>query len=217
MPYSQLVYRDLRPTQPPARATVIVLHGNHGTLNDLLPLTSSFRSDFRVFTPEAARGVYRMREVVGHTWYGGWRVERPEPASFGDSLAQLERFVHDVRDRTDEGEPLPFLLGYDQGAVLALSLATVVPNLVAGVMAISGCLPSFADPTLLPLPEMALPVLMITDPADPDLPIESVDRTAIQLRGRGARVTNLSLSDARDLGSDVADALNGWLNAQLDH
>lgn len=217
MPYSQLVYRDHRPDRSPARATVIALHGNHGSLKDLMPLTNQLRSDLRIFAPEAARGVYRMREVVGHTWYGGWQVERPEPASFGDSLAQLERFIHDVRGRTDEGEPAPFLLGYDQGAVLALALATVVPDLIAGVMAVCGSLPSFADPTLLPVPEMTLPILLIADPADADLPADAIDRTAAQLEERGAQVTTTRLPDACDFGLTVAEPLNDWLETQLGH
>lgn len=213
MLYSQLVYRDHRPDRSPARATVIALHGNHGSLNDLMPLTDQLRSDLRIFAPEAARGVYRMRDVVGHTWYGGLRLEQPEPASFGDSLAQLERFVHDVRGRSDEGEPPPFLLGYDQGAVLALALATVVPDLIAGVMAVCGSLPSFADPALLPVPEMTLPILLIADPADADLPADAIDRTAAQLEDRGARVTTTWLPDARGLGMSVAETLNDWLDA----
>ena len=216
MPHSALVYRDVPPASPPARETIVALHGANGGLDDLVPLARSLRPDARVVAPEAARGVYRIRDVVAHTWYGGWRAERPEPASFGDSLAQLERFVHDVRERAAEGEPaLPWLLGYDQGAVLALSLAAIAPGLVRGVMAVGGCLPAFSDPHLLvPVPS-DLPVLLVGDRGADAPPAAAVEATAARLADLGARVTTTWVDGAHALGPAVAEELRSWLAGRL--
>lgn len=63
---------------------------------------------------------------AGYSWYLGDDPERPEAASFGDVLAELDLFVAAL-DR-------PFVLaGRGQGAVLAMALALHAPNALAGV------------------------------------------------------------------------------------
>jgi phospholipase/carboxylesterase len=220
MPHSVLAYRDLPPARAPARATVVALHGGGGWLDDLAPLARSLGPDLRVVLPEAARGLVTFRETVGHVWYGGRRIERPEPSSFGDNLAQLERFVHDVRERADAGEPRPegprpWLLGYDQGAVLALSLAAIAPDLIAGVMAVCGCLPTFSDPDLLEYVAADLPILLIGDPDTDAPPASTVEATATRFAELGARVTTEWIAGAKELHSDVTVTLRTWLDDQL--
>ena len=214
-PHSQLAFRDLPAISGQAAATVVALHGRDGGLDDLIPLAAALGPDVRIVAPGAARGVYRGVDVVAHTWYGG-RLDRPEPASFGDSLAQLERFVHDVRGRAAEDEPaLPWLLGHDQGAVLAISLAAIAPDLVAGVMAVRGCLPVFTDHNLLvPVPS-DLPVLLVGDRDEDSPPAAAVEVTAARLAHMGARVTTAWVDGARALGPAVADQLRSWLAGRL--
>jgi phospholipase/carboxylesterase len=215
MPHSSLVYRVLIPPAAPVRATVVALHGGHGNLDDVVPLAQALGSDLRIVAPEAARGVYNFRTMVAHNWYGWSHAYRPEPASFGDSLAQLERFLHDVRERTDSDVPAaPWLLGFDQGAVLALSLAAIVPDLTAGAIAICGCLPLFTDPTLLEPVASDLPLLLIGDPADPALPAADIEATAARFAALGARVTVRWVDGARGLGPAVADGAGAWLDGQ---
>jgi predicted esterase len=215
MPHSVLVYRDVPPAVAPARATVVALHGGGGWLDDLGPLARSLGDDLRVVLPEAPRSLVTFRETVGHVWYGGRRVERPEPSSFGDNLAQLERFLHDVRERAGPGEPeRPWLLGYDQGAVLALALAAIAPDLVAGVMAVCGCLPAFPAPDPLDPVPSDRPVLLVGDRADDRPPAAAIEATAAQLSGLGAGVTVEWRSEARSLGPPVVDALRAWWEDQ---
>ena len=216
MPHSVLVYRDLPSALAPDRATIVALHGRGGWLDDLVPLARSLGTDLRVVVPEAARNLVNFRQTVGHVWYGGWRVERPEPSSFGDSLAQLERFVHDVRERAAEGAPTaPWLLGYDQGAVLALSLAAIAPDLVSGAMAVCGCLPTFSDPGLLEPVPSRLPVLLVGDRADDSPPAAEVEATAARLAGCGAGVATSWIPGARALGPAVAEELRTWFDGAL--
>jgi phospholipase/carboxylesterase len=217
MPHSVLVYRDVPPAVAPARATIVALHGSGGWVDDLALLARSLGTDLRVVLPEAARGLVTFRETVGHVWYGGRRIERPEPSSFGDSLAQLERFLHDVRERAVEGEPAdPWLLGYDQGAVLALALAAIAPDLVAGVMAICGCLPTFSDPSLLESVASDRPLLLVGDRADQAPPAAEIEATQQRFANLGARVTTTWIDGARQLGPTVAEELQRWFDGRFD-
>jgi predicted esterase len=184
-------------------------------LDDLVPLARSLGAGLRVVAPEAARGVYHFREVVAHTWYGGLRSDQPEPASFGDSLAQIERFVHDVIERAPDDEPArPWLLGYEQGAVLALAAAAVIPDLLAGVMAVCGALPEIRE-WEPPYAEVSdLPVLLISDPADPTITAEQAQHSAVTLQEWGMVVTHQEIAAARRLGPLVSDTLRAWFASQ---
>jgi predicted esterase len=216
MPHSSLVYRDLRPSGGQTRATVIALHGGNGNLDDVVPLAQALGSDIRIVAPESARGVYNFRTMVAHNWYGWSHAYRPEPASFGDSLAQIERFIYDVRERAAPGEPArPIHLGYDQGAVLALTAALALPDLLSGVMAVCGSLPQLPEDDLFPVTASDLPVMLVSAPKDPLLSSEVVEQTASRLRELGLSVTSAEIPSARKLDATVADELSRWLQVRL--
>lgn len=210
--YSQLVYREIDPAEQNAadQHTIVALHGDRGELDDLLPLARSLGPGQRIVAPEAARGVYAGLHIVSRTWFGGTR-QRPEPASFGDSLAQLERFMYDVRARqgTDR-QPPPWLLGYDQGAVLALSIGIIAPDLISGVMAICGGLPTFSDPKLLDPVASDLPILLIGDGSNRPSAETRIDSTATRLAQLGNRVTVRWVEDVAQLGESVTNELRLW-------
>jgi predicted esterase len=211
---SQLVYRAAPPTAA-ARATLVVLHGRNSRLDQLFPLAQRLGPDLTIVAPEAARGVYVDRELVSYTWFGIQELPYPEPASFGDSLYQLEQFVYDVRARQLHEEPPPYVLGYDLGAVLALTLTGVIPDFLSGVVAVCGYLPIIPGWTP-PMERLeGLPVLLVSDPGDPSTPTELVAATAAQLRGRGADLTLESLRGAGKLGNELEDVLRSWFDAQL--
>ena len=218
--YSQLVYRQIDPVQQSGtdQRTIIALHGNQGGLDDLVPLAKSLGSENRVVAPEAARGVYSGLQLVSRTWFGG-TCGKPEPASFGDSLAQLERFIYDVRNRTTSGmnQSPPWLLGYDQGAVLALTLAIVTPEAIAGVMAIGGQLPTFSRSNLLEPVRANLPALLLGDHARREVDGHGLASTVSRLTDLGNHVTVRWVERPADLGPPVSEELRTWLNAQSNH
>ena len=122
--------------------------------------------DLSITGIQAAKGVYLGRDVVGYQWFVG-PLAAPSPVHFGDALAELERFFWDELDRQDEQPPrLPFLLGWEQGGQMALSMAGATPHLISGVIAIDAQLPDVPgwDPPLGPLD--GLPVLIINPVGD---------------------------------------------------
>jgi pimeloyl-ACP methyl ester carboxylesterase len=89
-------------------------------------------------------------------------MEAPSPAFFGDSLSEIEKFLWDEIERQSrDNAELPFLLGVEQGAIMALATAAAVPDLISGVIAIDGTFPHVPgwQPPLAPLE--GLPVLLI--------------------------------------------------------
>jgi|SRR5687768_7101351 predicted esterase len=219
MARSMLIYRE--PVVPGAcPGTLVGLHGRGGDVNQLEPLFRMVEPAFQVFAPQAARPISPAtmgdhHEDTGFIWYfGGPELGRPEPATFGESLWQMEQFIYDIRDRQDDGRPL-FLVGYDQGGVLAATMAGVVPELLSGVAVIRGYLPEVRGWSPPVEDAGGLPVLVVHDPEDPDVPIALIERTAEQLGHRQSTVELRSLPGSRlDLEAPcrlVAD----WLHARV--
>jgi predicted esterase len=207
-PRSMLVYREVEGAQRPETATVIALHGRDASLDQLIPLAASLGPDLRIVAPEAARGVYLGLELRGRTWFGIQEPGYPEPASFGDSLVQLERFVLDVLDRSAP----PILLGYDLGAVLALAAVLAFPDRLSGVVAVCGYLPTIRGWSPPSVAANGLPVLLVSSRPDDDVPERLLAATAETLRGRGAAVTTIEEPRARDRGDEVVRHVRSWLD-----
>ncbi len=131
---------------------------------------------------------------AGFTWYLGDHPSRPEAASFGDALAQLDAFVRDLT--------APFVLaGQEQGAVLAVTLALHAPRGLAGVYACGGAIPAI-DGWQLPRTDLEQLEFVFTQ-LDPAMYRE----TALTLEERGVTVRD---GDALDAG-----AMTGWLQSRL--
>jgi pimeloyl-ACP methyl ester carboxylesterase len=168
--------------------------------------------DGRVISLESYKGVFVGRDIVGFTWYVG-PLDRPSPLFFGDALSEIERFLWDEVDRqeADEAE-LPFLVGVEQGGIMALATAGAVPDLLSGVIAIDAFLPIVPgwEPPLAPLE--GLPVLVIERIGAPPVPagVLSGETLAETLRGWGAMVDVVSA----DGDAVPAVEMAGWLSRQ---
>ena len=209
-PHSQLAFLDLVPDSGAPCGTIVALHGDQGDSEDLVPFARAIGPTARIVAPMAARGVYHGVTLMSRTWFGG-SLTRPEPASFGDSLAQLERFLVDVDDRRQsDKEDLPVLLGYDQGAVLALSAAKLFPDLVAGVIAIAGALPAFRDWGHDSAPALGLPILIVSDDASTREAGPCLRATANDLEEAGALVSVVAMAAARELGAELRHIVSDW-------
>jgi len=213
-----LIYRCL-PNDPASIATLIGLHGRGADLDQLGPLCGEAAPSFELVTPQAARPInavldgYPLQEE-GFTWYWGEEVCRPEPATFGESLWQLEQFVCDVRDRHNVKRSI-FLVGHDQGAVLAATTVGIMPELLTGVVVICGCLPEIRGWSLPVENAEGLPVLLMHDPEDTQIPLALVQRTAKEFARRNAQVELRQLLGIRRDPLIAANVLKQWLVMHL--
>lgn len=170
--------------RPPAEAAgaMILIHGRGATAEDILSLASELRRpDFAYLAPQAA----------GHTWY---------PYSF---LAPMERnepglssglaLIGDLLGRLQEQGVTPertVLLGFSQGACLALEFAARNARRFGGLAGLSGGL---IGPPGTPREYAGsfegTPVFLGCSDRDPHVPLERVKETTEVLSRMGARVT----------------------------
>ncbi len=213
LPRSQLVFTTVEVAEGPANQVVIALHGYGGQMTDLVPLGRSLGPGVEMWIPRAPRPAYFGRQTIAHYWYVGERNGTPDPPSFGDCLFQVEQFVLDVVERSSELRRAPILLGVDQGAVLALAAAKVIPDRLGGVVALAGYLPRIPGAPL-PVDKLeGLPILMINEPLSGGA-ARRVHASATRLERDGARVESHEVADARQIESpDVRRLVMAWYQA----
>lgn len=166
---SQLLRREWCAPSRPRRGTLVALHSDGADASELAGLCAGLEDELDVLAPQAARSRNpflgsappddpRWRAYGGFRWFARDDAGRPEPASFGDSLWQVEQLVRELLER---GDAPVYLLGYREGATLALGAALAFPRLVDGVLAIDGARPEipgwserFEIPADLPVEEL---------------------------------------------------------------
>lgn len=169
------------PDPAAARLCAVLLHGRGSAASDILSLADEIAlADVAYVAPDAA----------GHTWYPFsflQPLDRNQPHL--DSALAL---VHRVVGRLAAAGVPPgriALLGFSQGACLALEYAARHPQRYAAVIGLSGGLigPP-GTPRDYPGSLDASPVFLGCSNVDPHIPVERVHETAAVFRALGAAV-----------------------------
>jgi pimeloyl-ACP methyl ester carboxylesterase len=209
-PLSQLIYKRVQDNGASPR--ILTLHKYNQYGQDVKEYAFAASPDARIIGLESYKGVFLEKSIVGYTWFVG-PFDRPSPLFFGDALAEIERFLWDEIDRQegDQAE-LPFLIGVEQGAIMALAAAAAVPDLISGAIAVDAALPVVPgwEPPLAPLD--GLPILQIDDPArQPVQGVLSGDELAETFTRWGGIVTRVSVPEP---SSQVpAEPMARWMGA----
>ncbi len=213
-----LVYRD-----PPRQAaddaiTIVGLHDEGFDLEQLRPFEEVVGPRFRLVTPQAPRSLTAASrgpgyEADGYRWYCGEDAAHPDTATFGESLWQVEQFLDDVMEREGRNRRV-FLLGHGQGAMLAATMAFIMPDRLAGVAAIAGYVPQISGWTPPTGNAGGLPVLLVRDPEDQELPVDYVQRTADDLCRLDAAVDLQEVAGARHNPLAAGPVACGWFAAR---
>ena len=213
----RLVHRAIPPRSPSASPPLLVLlHGIGADEEDLLPLAPLLDPRFLVISARAPHP-----EPPGHRWYAiDWRASPPraDPAEIVASRELLGRFVEEAVAEHRADPSRVFLLGFSQGAIMALALLLARPDLVRGVVAHSGRLARLAgsDATAAALSGAA--VLLLHGEEDPVVPAAE-GRKAYQVLASllGARASWVAFPG---LGHAISEQSLGeaarWLTARLD-
>jgi len=211
-----LVHRIHRPSAPSPRPPLLVLlHGIGADEEDLFGLAPALDPRFLVVSPRAPH----VLRPTGYAWYAiDWSTRPPTVDSDQAEASRglLAAFVEETVARHGADPGRVFLLGFSQGAIMALGLALARPDLVRGVVAHSGrLLPSFLSGAAPAQALSGLEVLVQHGGADDVVPVE---------RGRESRDLLAPLLGERtsyreyDLGHSIseeslADAA-AWLAAR---
>ena len=190
-----------------ARAAMILVHGRGANAEDIISLAEEFPlPGFAFLAPQAA----------GNTWYPQ-RFTAPLSANqpwLDSALAAIGRVLAQVQAAGIPPERT-FLLGFSQGACLALEYAARNPRRYGGLIGLSGGLigPQ-VEPSRYPAGLAGTPVLLGCSDIDPHIPQARVLETARTLEQLGA-VVDLRLYPGmgHTVNEDELEAIRGMLAA----
>lgn len=137
---------ELRPENGPVKQLFILLHGVGANSADLLPLAYQFRKTFPDaafllpdgFHPFDGRGWLDDKDNRRQWFSTSGVTEETRPARVAESMPALHAFVRQAQDRFKMLQTDTALIGFSQGAIMALEYSIVHDGGVGRVLAFSG-------------------------------------------------------------------------------
>ena len=194
-------------TVEPADATdqtpiVIALHGRGARADSFARLTEGLRLPLRFIV---GRGPLPWGATGGRQWFGA-----KKSAPFDGITTRVEELgtlVEQLQERYP-GSPKPILLGFSQGAMLAMQAVAATPERFGGVVALSGS---------LPLPDAGaralapVPALLTAGSFDTIVTPASTDAAAARLKELGHAPEVIHFKGAHSIARELIPRIRSFL------
>jgi len=176
---------ELKPRVPGLNRTLVLLHGYGADENDLLPLAHELDPRLRAVSLQAPI-------PLGGPMRAWFNLDQDaEGLSFDPEEARAGlRSALQAVEEIARTAPRPLLLGFSQGAAVALGIALMRPDLPAAVLSLSGVPPALEPRDLAPAEKLrGFPVFAAHGVHDALLPIELGRTVRDELARLGLAVT----------------------------
>lgn len=207
MPLERL---DRKPAGGQAAGCVVVLHGRGVTGEDLVPLAGELRlPNLRFIFPDAPFSF----PGFDHGWC--WYESTPDH----DGLTNSRRLLFDLLRGLEQEGVAPgqtVLLGFSQGAVMALDVGVRYPKRLGGIIALSGylCAPEALREEKSPA-AAGLPILMAHGSEDDVLPVQWARTATNALKAEGFQVKFLEYPMGHQIVMEEVEEVRAFLRAIL--
>jgi phospholipase/carboxylesterase len=177
--------------QPPAAVAgdgselLLLFHGVGATAHDMLPLGQALAAQRPSAWVVSVRSPDPSDFGTGWQWFSVQGItEAGRPARVQATLPRFLQTVAHWQDRANANASTTTLIGFSQGAIMALEATQVPAPPAHRVVAIAG---RFAQPPQLAPPDTALHLMH--GEADPVMPVALAEQAAERLQQLGATVT----------------------------
>lgn len=200
-----------RPASQPNRGqtpTLVLLHGMGGHKTDLMTLGSMLEVHFSVLSLLAPMNL----PEGGHSWYGVRFT--PEPVIDLEQAEAARLLVIDFlieAVRRYNLEPRVFLAGFSQGAIIAASVALTRPDLVAGLVMMSGRILPEVKTQAASVGLEQLNVFVAHGRDDQRLPVFHAHETRDLLERLGVKLTFREYANGHEVGTEENRDVTQWL------
>jgi len=206
-----LTYLDLAPANPENAPLVIMLHGYGSNEKDLIQIAPALLPEFRYISARAP-------QTMDFGMYGWFPIEfTPSGITVDYSAAEkaLQMFIDFTKELIREYRPAGnkvFLMGFSQGAVMSYLTAFNAPQLLHGVMALSGQLPAKTMPVEGVKPLLrTLPFLVMHGLFDDVLPIAKGRACREWLEQNVEDLTYREYPVAHQISDSGIELIRSWL------
>ena len=201
------------PAGEPAGA-IVLLHGRGTSEQDLAPLLDVFDPRERL-VGAFPRGPLQL-PPIGHHWYAVADDGQPDPETFVTTFERLQSWLEGLAVRSGVPIERTVLGGFSQGAVMAWALG-IGPGRPrpAGILAMSGALPTVPD-FVLQLEHLdGLPVAITHGAHDPLMDVARGQDARDRARAAGAAVVYRETEVPHIIDPRVVPGLVTWLGERF--
>lgn len=195
---------------------LLLLHGVGSNERDLLGLAPELDPRFHILS-------LRAPLVRGGDAFAWFKVTfAPEgfvidPQQLASSRRLVAETIAAAVAEVDADPQQVYLLGFSQGAIMSLCVAMTEPELLAGVVALSGRIPPEAQPWLVtPERTTGLPIFLAHGRADSIIPFSWAERAKATLEQQGVALTYKPNAMGHTVSAETLRDLAAWLTARLD-
>lgn len=210
------------PSSDPKALTVVCLHGYGADMRDLAPLAAEVpvTRPVRWFFPDAPE----VLDWGGRAWFPidveafeeAQRTGKPRDLSGGEPAGMAEARAELTAALAELGAPWEslVLMGFSQGAMMAVDLALRAPKAPAGVAILSGTFVDRKTVEKLAPQKKGLPFFQSHGSVDPILGFAQARALEKALKDAGWDGSLLRFEGGHGVGPEVVAALGAWLSAR---
>ena len=213
--HRSLTYLELAPAKPENAPLLIMLHGYGSNEKDLIQIAPELPKEFRYISARAP-------QTMDYGMFGWFPLEfTPNGITVDHSAAQkaLQQFIDFTGELISEYRPAgnkAFLMGFSQGAVMSYLTAFNAPELLHGVIALSGQLPEKSLPTETAKPALRkLPFLVMHGLFDDILPIAKGRAADEWLQKHVDDLTYREYPIAHQISDNGIELIRSWLTEKM--
>lgn len=195
----------LRQGVSPEKPLIVMLHGWSGDEKVMWVFESVLPEGWWIASPRALFAL----EGGGYNWLPGRAGNRHELSEFKGAVDIIQRLVDQIVSVNHLRDPKLILMGFSQGAALALSVAALGTRLPDALVSLAGFLPDGRFNRL-----RSVPVFWGHGLRDTLVPIELARQAIQRLQEDGAEIHYCEADVQHKVGVECARGLKSWLRAR---
>ncbi|HWR01473.1 MAG TPA: hypothetical protein VN371_06380 [Chlorobaculum sp.] len=215
--HDTLTYLDYGAGKDEQSPLLVMLHGYGSNEKDLIGLAPALDNRLRFISVRAPL-------KLGEEMYGWFPIEftpdgiRVDRDSAERALVQLTGFLREIISIYRPHGGKVFLMGFSQGAVMNYLTAFKAPELLHGVIALSGRLPDTRpEECEMPLGLESLPFLVVHGIYDDVLPVANGRQAGQWLKENLSDVTYREYPMAHQINDDALRLVAAWLKDRVNN
>jgi phospholipase/carboxylesterase len=185
---------------------LFIMHGIGSNEQNMLSLVNGLEENFFIFS---IRG--HLSQPPGYAYFTIQGYGKPHREVFNEGVSKLTSLI----DYACEQYPLDtshlYLLGFSQGAILAMTLGLTLGNKIKGIVALSGYIPAFVKEEYVVKPVDEVSLFISHGEMDQVLPFEWGVANNEYFRQLGAKVTFNTYPEGHTVSLQNLQDFTNWL------
>ncbi|MCL6572941.1 MAG: esterase [Bacillus sp. (in: Bacteria)] len=210
---SPMIYELRKPTQIDPEKTypaLFIMHGIGSNEQNMLSLVDGLDDQFYIFS---IRG--HLSQPPGFAYFTIQGYGKPHREVFDDGISKLTTFIDYACVDYPLDESRMYLLGFSQGAILAMTLGLSLGNRIKGIVALSGYIPGFVKEEYNLKPVEQLSAFISHGEMDQVLPFDWGVANNDYFRKLGATVTFQTYQEGHTVSLQNQQDFMKWLQEDL--